>query len=501
MLEYSGEKYYLFNPNNRHLELYNVDHTSWKTIILPDVGETQWAVSTIKVYHVSEFQFNSDTNIEVGYSYYSTDDGMPLGIIMSEDGTTLLTINDVNELSYNQISGYSDKLIAIKFNNFDSSSKVYSVPELQLENNYLNGIVKRVLFENSGIKYYVLEYATNNVKLYNEDHSHWKTVHLPIPSGYNLKNVSFVSETQISPENSIVIGYNYTNWSNIGTQGRIVAEDGEVLLTTQDFYSMSMYLSNLEGLESKFIVDASITYNTYKTDIYQLPSLVLEHSFDNSVRRIKLENSGEIYYNSYYDLSNYATVYNGDFSFWKTINYPNCIAKSYVNNLSESIINEDDLLELTISTPFFSEGGGAYTTYIINENGFVYESIGSGMAVNYYSQAPFETTKLIVPLLSTSGGINSYGSKVYGAGSLGNNFFTKTNIILNPIPTSSFLNISSPSAVVEATLYDLIGAKIKKIMDQDITKINVENLPSGIYLLNLMDNNNQKSTHKIIISH
>jgi hypothetical protein len=90
---------------------------------------------------------------------------------------------------------------------------------------------------------------------------------------------------------------------------------------------------------------------------------------------------------------------------------------------------------------------------------------------------------------------------VYGAGSLGNNFFTKTNIILNPIPTSSFLNISSPSAVVEATLYDLIGAKIKKIMDQDITKINVENLPSGIYLLNLMDNNNQKSTHKIIISH
>jgi hypothetical protein len=46
-----------------------------------------------------------------------------------------------------------------------------------------------------------------------------------------------------------------------------------------------------------------------------------------------------------------------------------------------------------------------------------------------------------------------------------------------------------------------LGAKVKDVKAQNLTKINVENLPSGMYLLTLLDINNQKSVHKITISH
>ncbi len=47
----------------------------------------------------------------------------------------------------------------------------------------------------------------------------------------------------------------------------------------------------------------------------------------------------------------------------------------------------------------------------------------------------------------------------------------------------------------------MLGALVKKEMAQNSTKIDVEELPIGIYIVNLTDSNNQKSTHKITISH
>jgi hypothetical protein len=45
------------------------------------------------------------------------------------------------------------------------------------------------------------------------------------------------------------------------------------------------------------------------------------------------------------------------------------------------------------------------------------------------------------------------------------------------------------------------GVLVKKENAQNITKIDVDKLPAGIYIVNLTDFNNQKSTHKITVSH
>jgi hypothetical protein len=45
------------------------------------------------------------------------------------------------------------------------------------------------------------------------------------------------------------------------------------------------------------------------------------------------------------------------------------------------------------------------------------------------------------------------------------------------------------------------GVLLKKEIAKNITKIDVDKLPAGIYIVNLTDFNNQKSTHKITVSH
>ena len=65
-----------------------------------------------------------------------------------------------------------------------------------------------------------------------------------------------------------------------------------------------------------------------------------------------------------------------------------------------------------------------------------------------------------------------------------------------------FININSISTpIIEATIYNINGIVVKKEIAPNITKIDVDELPMGIYIVNLTDFNNQKSTHKITIVH
>jgi hypothetical protein len=81
------------------------------------------------------------------------------------------------------------------------------------------------------------------------------------------------------------------------------------------------------------------------------------------------------------------------------------------------------------------------------------------------------------------------------------NEFDNLHFNFAPNPANSHINLFSKLKIAQSTLYNSLGVIVKKWEDNDITTINVEIFPSGIYLLELLDSNNQKSTHKVIISH
>lgn len=502
-LEYSGEKYYVFKSATNELVFYNNDHTLWKTILLPAPAPNEF-IST-KVYHVSEAKINPDNNLEIVFGYYNSTTFSNESKIVSENGTVLLTIPNSTNVYLDEISGLPNKLISKNYSNSEFSN-VYSLPELTLENTYTEGYVSRIKLENSGEKYYLLDKINNNAKVYNQNHSLWKTISLPKPINASYTNIGVVSETQINPDALLEIGYSYSETVNGSTQyeAKIINENNSVLLTVPNAKQLS--INNIEGLQNKLIVDILVISGTSSssTSVYDLPSLLLENAYDSQVTRVKLENSGEKYYTSSPLLSYQAKIYNSNHTLWKTIDLPLPSGTTYqvtnVNNLSESKIDSDALIELSYN---YVEAGilePYYDGRVINENGTILLS-AAGVSDFYLSEIPGLNIKLIGNIQTFP---NSYtSSNVYSFGILGTPDYSKdSKVFIAPNPAKSFLNINSLSSpVIEATIYSMNGTIVKKEISQNITKIDIDKLPAGIYIVNLTDFNNQKSTHKITILH
>jgi len=500
-LEYSGEKYYLFKSATNELVFYNNDHSLWKTIILPAPAPTQYTHTLI--FHVSEGVFNSDSNLEIIFGFFNGSLPGYQAKVMAEDGTIIGSLDNVYSVAMSDLPNLPLKLIGTSYN--PESSKVYSVPELSLEHVYTEGQVSRVALENSGEKYYVADKVNGVEKVYNSDHTIWKTIALPKPAdAFYSGNAAFISETAINSDNLLEIGYNYyTVVNSVYTYvGKIINENNTALLTVPE--ASSMYISVLEGCENKLMVRLWDNANNITSNVYQLPSLVLEHTYESEVARIKLENSGEKYYTSSYPLNHQAKVYNNDHSIWKTITLP--IPPDYyqitgIGNLSESKINADPLLELSYTYFTAALEIAYFETQIINENGVNYLTIEGANSV-YISELTDLANKLIATIQVSSFDSVHYYGKVYSLAPLATTSFEKgIHAVVAPNPTSSFLTITCKDSINEATLYNMTGERVKEFANQDLRKINVENLPTGIYLLKLTDNNNQKSTHKITITH
>ncbi len=500
-LENSGEKYYDLKRETNELIFYNSDHTLWKTIVLP--APLPNLFTSTNVFHVSEAKINPDANLEIIFGYYNGASVSYETKIISENGNTLLTIPNAYGASLSEIDGLPDKLITENTIN-NVSSKVYSIPQLTLENNYSDGNLKRIKLENSGEKYFLLNKANSNAKIYNANHSLWKTVSLPKPTTTTYTDIDFISETKINPDALLEIGYSYyeTVGNSATYSSKIVNENNVELLSVPN--SSKLHISVFDGLADKLIADI---YNNYKygTNIYTLPSLSLEKAYDSSVSRVILENSGEKYYTSQNPSDNQVKIYNSDHTLWKTIDLSTdnpFISNNVttVSSISESKINPDASIEVIYT---YGTGlliiGTEFSSRVINENGDILldADFVRNLQIN-------EINGLSNKIISYSGsGQWNTGGSVYSLNNLSTSDFNKNaKVIMYPIPAKSFININSISApIIEATVYNMNGALVKKEIAQNITKIAVDKLPTGIYIVNLTDFNNQKSTHKITVSH
>ena len=233
--------------------------------------------------------------------------------------------------------------------------------------------------------------------------------------------------------------------------------------------------------------------------------MTLENEYQSEVTRIKLENSGEKYYTSNRQLTNQAKIYNSNHTLWKTINLP-IPSDSDINNflfnvnhISETKIDPDKLLEVTyIYYPIVILSFQTYDCRVINENGEILIT-ANGIDRLLLNELSDLKNKLIGYTYNPFN--NSYSSKVYSLENLKTyGFNEKQKVIIAPNPAKSFLNINSLSSPIkEVTIYNLSGTLVKRETAQNITKINIEKLPIGIYIVNLTDFNNQKSTHKITV--
>ena len=493
-LKYSGEKYYIYNSVTKNVELYNADHTFWKLI---NLQAPIFLGNQVAIWSVSDGDIIDDANIEVVFTYYhsQTDGFTTTSNIVSETGTTLFNLPGCTNLIHSEIEGLPKKMIAWMA---DGSSRVFQLESFAQQANFPEGKVFRIELENSGEKYYVLNQAEQAVKIYNSNFTLWKTISTPIAANATFDWVDFVSETLINPDAAIELTYTYhvndAQGNLLYYVGNVVSETA-VLLSEANIFGYT--LSHLEGLPDK-LIGLRFVLPSYSSTVFSLPSLTAEHTYAGYMNRIKLQNSGEKYFNSESAGSQNAVIYNGDHTIWKTIALPvsgNSTVRN-VNNVSELTLNNDLQTELSFTTYNSATG---YQTKFINESGVVLLDIPNASSVSF-SQLPDLEDKLMTML--SFPGINGFGSSVYGLDiSLASLGFEKQETVVYPNPASEIIHIKTNESVVSSVaIYNVQGALVQTETGTNIASVTVKNLKPGLYFMKLNDIKGKQSIHKILVS-
>lgn len=127
----------------------------------------------------------------------------------------------------------------------------------------------------SGYKYHVLDTQAKTLKLYNTDHSLWKTVNLSVPAGYTLMtNVYNVSENLFSLDNKVGFSYSYyITTPSYTVETMVVNENGTALLTIPGANYAYAYDAGGEAKLLAYIANSA--NSTYTTKVYNLPGTLI----------------------------------------------------------------------------------------------------------------------------------------------------------------------------------------------------------------------------------
>ena len=131
-LSNSGYKYYFMDYLKLQCDLYNIDHSSWKTI--PISIPFGMYLSTIK--YVSDNLFNNDNKVELAYTYYSYDTSLfrytYYTRVINEDGAELILIPGCQYIDIKNTSSSGTKMLAYIYDYSQIpttiTTMVYSLP-------------------------------------------------------------------------------------------------------------------------------------------------------------------------------------------------------------------------------------------------------------------------------------------------------------------------------------------------------------------------------------
>ncbi len=122
--------------------------------------------------------------------------------------------------------------------------------------------------EKSGDKYFAMDVAGNQCKIYNMDHSVYRTINLNVPADYYLYNIQYVSEHTFNQDDLIEFVYIYSKYNPTETsyyysyETRVVNENGVELLKVTG-------AGHTEILETQ---DNGRKLLVYVYDFYQVPA-------------------------------------------------------------------------------------------------------------------------------------------------------------------------------------------------------------------------------------
>lgn len=150
--------------------------------------------------------------------------------------------------------------------------------QITLEQNYTasTGLTELAV---SGYKYYLMDVVNNQCKLYNMDHSLWKTINLTVPAGMYLYDIKFVSETLFNSDSKVELAYIYYDYDSsllfYTYYTKVINQDGLELLSIPGCSYLEVKAPGSYGTKMlAYVYDYSIVLWTVNTLVYSLPGIL-----------------------------------------------------------------------------------------------------------------------------------------------------------------------------------------------------------------------------------
>lgn len=139
----------------------------------------------------------------------------------------------------------------------------------------------------SGDKYYLMDWTNNQCKLYNMDHSIWKTINLSVPTGNYLYDIKFVSETLFNLDAKVELAYVYYSYDTAlyyySYVTKVINEDGNELSAIPGAEYSEVINSTSNGTKFlAYVYDYSVSPYTVNTMVYSVPGQLVSYGSDNS---------------------------------------------------------------------------------------------------------------------------------------------------------------------------------------------------------------------------
>ena len=155
-----------------------------------------------------------------------------------------------------------------------SVAVVHGQITLQKTYNYSTAVVK---LETLGYKYYLMDVPASQVRIYNMDHSLFKTISCSVPNGYYLADIKYVSESLFNSDSQIELAYTYYKYVSTSTSyyyiygAKVINESGSNLLNIDG--AQYIYVNKTGESEYKlfaYCFDYSVSPEKVWTNIYSL---------------------------------------------------------------------------------------------------------------------------------------------------------------------------------------------------------------------------------------
>ncbi len=139
--------------------------------------------------------------------------------------------------------------------------------------NYSTSVVK---LETLGYKYYLMDVPKAQCRIYNLDHSLFKTINLSVPNNFYIADVKYISENLFDNDDGLELVYTYYKYNTAQQyyeyNSKIINDDGSVIQSIDG--AQYIYLNKTNDDVYKlfaYCFDYSIFPEKVWTNIYNLP--------------------------------------------------------------------------------------------------------------------------------------------------------------------------------------------------------------------------------------